>query len=128
MSVIQDTSTRPYGEVLQALTDCVVACEQLVKSGFSPPSSLLTINRATVLRWMEWSPMLERNPDLADTWLSLCANTCKAWAEAYRHHPSETAQNCVRASERCIEVCVRASQQHESQAKASREHVSLELS
>jgi hypothetical protein len=128
MSIIQDTKARRYGEVLEALNDCVVACEHLVKSGFSPPSSLLTIDRATVLRWAEWSPMLERNPDLADTWLSLCANTCKTWVETYRYHASEAAQNCVRACERCIEVCARASQPAKSQAKMSHEHVSLELS
>jgi hypothetical protein len=99
-----------YTEVLQTLNECVMACEELVRQGFSPPASLLTMDRATVLRWADWSPMLERNPDLADTWLSLCAKTCKSWAEAYRYHPAEAAQACVQACERCIEACQKALQ------------------
>jgi hypothetical protein len=115
MTVTRGTSTLRYAEVLQALNDCVAACEQLVKNGFSPPQSLLVIDRATVLRWAEWSPMLERNPDLAETWLSLCANTCKSWAEAYRHHGDEAAQSCVHACERCVEACNRASRHYVQQ-------------
>jgi hypothetical protein len=103
---MQPVSNAPrYSEVLRSLNDCVVACEQLVKHGLQPPHSVLRIERATVLRWAEWSPMLERNPDLADTWLSLCRGACKSWIEAYRYHSSEVAQSCVRACERCVEVC-----------------------
>jgi hypothetical protein len=115
-----------YAEVLQTLNECVVACEELIRHGFSPPSSLLTMDRATVLRWAEWGPMLERNPDLADTWLSLCANTCRAWAEAYRYHQAEVAQACVRACERCIEACHRALQQPRPEHQEKRERSVLE--
>ncbi len=108
--------TSRYSEVLEALNDCVVACEQLVKQGFSPPHSVLLIERATVIRWAEWSPMLERNPDLADTWLSLCARACKSWVDAYRQHSAEAAQTCVRACERCIEVCDKALSQRPQQS------------
>jgi hypothetical protein len=109
LSLTKRPQERPrYADVLYALNECVIACEQLVEHGFSPPHSLLTINRATVLRWVEWSPMLERNPDLADTWLSLCANTCKSWADAYRSYADEVSQRCVAACELCIEVCNQA--------------------
>jgi hypothetical protein len=100
-----------FTEVLEALTTCVEACEELVRHGFSPPQSVLKIERATVLRWSEWSPMLERNPDLADTWLSLCANACKSWADAYNHHTEDVAQRCVEACQACIKVCKRTLQQ-----------------
>jgi hypothetical protein len=113
MSVV--TLQSRYAEVLQALSDCVVACEHLVKHGFSPPRSVLHIERATVLRWADWSPMLERNPDLADTWLSLCISACKSWIEAYRHHNSEVAQSCVHTCEHCVDVCNRFLRHHVQQ-------------
>jgi hypothetical protein len=113
---MQRPSAAPrYDEVLQALNECVVACEQLVKHGFSPPQSVLKIERATVVRWSEWSPMLERNPDLADTWLTLCASACRSWVDAYHSHGAEVAQECVRACERCIEVCNHALSQRSQQ-------------
>lgn len=103
------TTLQPrYAEVLQALNECVTACEQLVRQGHTPPNSVLKIERATVLRWSEWSPMLERNPDLADTWLSLCASACKSWIEAYRHSHAEVAQRCVSVCEHCVVVCNRS--------------------
>jgi hypothetical protein len=113
--MITPYTTMRYASVLHALNECVAACEALMRNGFAPPPSLLVMDRATVLRWADWSPMLERNPDLADTWLSLCANTCKAWAEAYRYHPAEVAQACVRACERCIAVCNAELEQHARQ-------------
>jgi hypothetical protein len=108
---VQVQTTPRYAEVLNALTECVEACEQLVKQGFSPPQSVLKIERATVLRWAEWSPMLERNPDLADTWLSLCANACKSWVDAYSGHHEEVAQSCVKACQHCAKVCRQALRQ-----------------
>jgi hypothetical protein len=126
--MITPYTTLRYAEVLQALNECVVACEELLRNGFSPPPSLLVMNRATVLRWADWSPMLERNPDLADTWLSLCANTCKAWAEAYRHHPADVAQVCVRACERCIAVCDAELEQHARQRVEQRSGEGARLS
>lgn len=116
--MVQVQATSRYTEVLDALTACVEACEQLVTHGFSPPQSVLKIERATVLRWAEWSPMLERNPDLADTWLSLCANACKSWVDAYRNNGAEVAQRCVETCERCIEVCTKAL--HQSPQRDSR--------
>jgi hypothetical protein len=109
---MQTTTQARYGEVLEALQDCVAACEQLVRHGFTPPHSVLKIERATVLRWAEWSAMLERNPDLASTWLSLCVSACNSWAEAYRYHQAEVAQECVRVCERCVAVCQRVLSQH----------------
>jgi hypothetical protein len=115
--MVQARATSRCAEVLNALTACVEACEQLVNHGHSPPQSVLKIDRATVLRWAEWSPMLERNPDLADTWLSLCANACKSWVDAYRNDSTEVAQRCVERCEHCIEVCTKAL--HQSPQKES---------
>lgn len=100
----------PHDAVIQALTDCVAACEACASAcldadDVTPLAHCIELCRDASDVCSLAARLLLRDSEVARSLLVVCAEACKHCAAACGAHADESCQRCAAACTACEQAC-----------------------